>query len=91
MARSFAGLVSDAIAGRDIGLTFSDEAFSAWQQGSRISHINGGVVTAVPIVATDPSVQGNPVLYTRLDSVGKQQLCVRFGSGAIQVLSTEPD
>ena len=91
MARSFAGLVSDAIAFREIGLTFSDEAFSAWQQSSRMSHDNGGVVTAVPIVATDPSVQGSPVLYTRLDSVGKQQLCVRFGSGAIQVLSTEPD
>ena len=91
MAKSFANLVSESIAGKDTGLTFSDDAFSAWQQSSRMSHSNGGVVTVVPIVITDPSVSGGPILYTRLDSVGKQQLCVRFGSGAIQVLSTEPD
>ena len=91
MAKSFANLVSEALSGKDTGLIFSDAAFSAWQQSLRMSHTNGGVVTAVPIVATDPSVQGHPVLYTRLDSAGKQQLCVRFGSGAIQILSTEPD
>lgn len=91
MAKSFANLVSDALSGKDTGLTFSDDAISAWQQSSRMSHTNGGVVTAVPLVVADPSVQGHPVLYTRLDSAGKQQLCVRFGTGAIQVLSTEPD
>ena len=80
-----------AIAGKDTGLVFSDVAFSAWQQSTRMSHANDGVVTVVPLVAPDPSVSGGPVLYTRLDSVGKQQLCVRFASGAIQVLSTEPD
>ena len=91
MATSFANLVSDALSGKDTGLVFSDEALSAWQQSTRMSHSNGGAVTAVPIVATDPSVEGSPVLYTRLDSAGKQQLCVRFSSGAIQILSTEPD
>ena len=91
MAKSFANLVADSIAGKDTGLTFSDAAFSAWQQSTRMSHTNGGDVTVVPIVVTDPGVQGSPVLYTRLDSAGKQQLCVRFSSGAIQILSTEPD
>lgn len=42
--------------------------------------------------AADPSApsSANGVLYVRDNGAGKAQLCVRFATGAVQVLATEP-
>jgi hypothetical protein len=41
---------------------------------------------------TDPAAPGSnqAVIYTRDNGSGKTQLCVRFNTGAVQVLATEP-
>lgn len=41
------------------------------------------------IHTTDPVAVAKPKPYFRM-SGGKQQLCIRFASGAVQILATEP-
>lgn len=74
------------------GIIVSDAMYGAFRKSVEQSHAVGGdgVITAVSITPTDPSVHAFPQVYMRLDELGKQQYCVRFKSGAIQVLATEP-
>ena len=37
-----------------------------------------------------PTGAGKGVFFFRNDGAGKSQLCVRFPSGAVQILATEP-
>lgn len=46
-------------------------------------------VMEMPTVLSDPAANTIPGMFFRV-SGGKQQFCVRFASGAIQVLATEP-
>jgi hypothetical protein len=41
---------------------------------------------------TDPAAPAanNGIVYTRDNGSGKTQLCVRFATGAVQVIATEP-
>lgn len=42
-------------------------------------------------VTTGPTGRANTaILFCRDDGAGKSELCVQFGSGAVQVLATEP-
>lgn len=57
--------------------------------GSRVVfEVGDDRVAKMPDVATDPPV-GIRGFFFRV-SGDKEQLCVRFGSGTIQVLATEP-
>jgi hypothetical protein len=49
--------------------------------------IRGSAVENTP---NAPTVAGNGVFFFRDDGAGKAQLCVRFPSGAVQILATEP-
>lgn len=42
------------------------------------------------ISETHDNNHGRPMSYFRLDENGKQQFCVHFGSGVVQVIATEP-
>ena len=65
-------------------------------EGKDRSPAQPGQIGAAPIemneLATDPAAPGSDGarLYTRDNGAGKTQLCVRFASGAVQVLSTQP-
>lgn len=41
-------------------------------------------------VQVPAAIANTGIVFTRDNGAGKTQLCVRFGTGAIQVLSTEP-
>lgn len=49
--------------------------------------IEGQPVSATP---TAPALAGSGVFFFRDNGAGKSQFCVRFPSGAVQVLATEP-
>ena len=68
----------------------SDEMHSAFLHSVDDSHAYGGSIYCLSPVLTDPPARPIPHLFTRLDEANKQQICVRFMSGAIQVLATEP-
>ena len=46
-------------------------------------------VIEAELVDADPATGQSPGFFFR-DSGGKQQFCVRFSSGAIQIIATEP-
>jgi hypothetical protein len=51
----------------------------------------GGGALELRELASDPAALANAGrLFTRDNGSGKTQLCVRFGSGAVQVIATEP-
>lgn len=72
-------------------IILSDEQYSALLKSIEYGHTYGGMIDMPPLVVTDPPAWASPQTYMRRDSAGKQQYCVRFTSGAIQVLATEPD
>jgi hypothetical protein len=88
MPTSFDGLVRDAVTGRDShpALVLSDARFADLMA----SLAAGDVVWVTSVSTADPVALGSPQTYMRLDENGKQQYCVRFKTGAIQVLATEP-
>lgn len=47
-------------------------------------------VIEAELVSSDPAAHGSRPGFFFRTSGGKQQLCVRFSSGAIQIVSTEP-
>lgn len=49
--------------------------------------IEGRPVEAIPTATT---IAGSGVFFFRDNGAGKSQLCVRFPSGATQILGTEP-
>lgn len=53
---------------------------------------DGAVLLVAPDSTTPaaPIGSGAAILFSRDDGAGKAQLCVRYPSGAIQILATEP-
>lgn len=51
--------------------------------------VAGGAIK-LPEQSDPTGVANYGLLYTRDNGAGKTQLCVRFGSGAVQVIATEP-
>lgn len=70
-------------------LIFSDELYGVIKQTLAAS-LAGNVVCVGSTVATEPAANAHPQTYFRVDESGKQQWCVRFTSGVVQVLATEP-
>ena len=52
----------------------------------------GSTSTQVQEASADPSAPAanGAVLYTKDNGAGKTQLCVRFATGAVQVIATQP-
>lgn len=42
------------------------------------------------VFTADPVAVAKPKPFFRFNAAGKQQFCVRFSSGAVQVIATEP-
>lgn len=72
-------------------IVLSDEQYGALLRSIERGHQYGGQIDIAPLATVDPPSWTVPQTYMRLDAAGKQQYCVRFTSGAIQVLATEPD
>lgn len=72
------------------GVIISEEAYTALLHSVAEGFNTRGIVWCCPAAAIDPTAHTHPLIYTRFDDTGKQQMCVRFSSGAIQVLATEP-
>lgn len=63
----------------------------AWKHIERLDGTAGGAFNFVEL-AGDPAAPAanEALLYTRDNGAGKTQLVVRFNTGAIQVIATEP-
>ncbi len=79
--------------------SFRDEGDASYALHVKGSHPSGALVMDNTsggfiefIEMTDPAAPTNTHsrLYTRLNGGGKTELCVRFNTGAIQILATEP-
>jgi len=58
--------------------------------GNQLQFLNGGNILFVEATAPSAPSANQGVLFLQDNGAGKSQLCVRFNTGAIQVLSTEP-
>lgn len=91
MPKSLNNLIDDANRGIGQPIIFSDALLALIRRVSESCIDNDRITWPNDIAGTDPAaISAHPVSYFRLDETGKQQFCVRFSSGAIQVLSTEP-
>jgi hypothetical protein len=73
--------------------TYGQNATAIWAIGP--SRFWGPMTVTAPIVLTEQTVPTAPPvdqlkLFARDDGFGKTQLCVRFPTGAVQVVATEP-
>lgn len=79
---------------RRIGTGGASDNFDILTDGQRRFSIRGTApaIEGRPATATPsaPVEVGAGVLFFRNDGSGKAQLCVRFPSGAVQILATEP-
>ena len=90
MAVSFASLVSQIVGGRHEHppIVLSDQQFADLLAGLAVGGSGSSMVLSTS--SSDPTALASPITFTRVDENGKQQFCVRFKSGAVQVLATEP-
>lgn len=93
----------DEARGGSLSATNYDDAFDAMigRNGAKVLAVkgngaNGAAIelrefsSATPTTDADAPADGRVVLYCRDNGAGKEQLCARFASGAVQVLATEP-
>lgn len=84
----WSGSSSDAAASKDTLIGRTDAAVVG-VRGS--SNSVGGSLSLLELAADPAAPASNDSrLYTRDNGSGKTQLCVRFASGAVQVIATEP-
>ena len=62
----------------------------AWSAVGRVGGTVMGAIPFVEITDADAPAANGARLYSRDNGAGKSQLVVRFNTGAIQVLATEP-
>jgi hypothetical protein len=73
----------------DTGQTFIAVS-GAWRELGRLSGTTGGGVQFTEISDPTAPAANGAILYSRDNGAGKTQLCVRFNTGAIQVIATQP-
>jgi len=62
----------------------------AWKEVGRLAGTDGGAVQFIEIGDPAAPAVNNAVLYVKDNGAGKTQLAVRFNTGAVQVIATEP-
>lgn len=93
MPKSLAGLIGDALNGRDnpLNFTLSDELIADIKASLALQD-KEQIVWAHSVVQVEPTGAVTvPQTYFRKDENGKCQYVVRFPSGVTQILITEPD
>lgn len=71
----------------------AQEGYELWTHGKRRArlHANGALEFYPSDTTPDATTEvGTGVLFFRNDGSGKSQACLRFPSGAVQILCTEP-
>ena len=91
MPKSLNNLIDEANRGTGEPLIFSDALLDLLKRVTHTCLATDTITWPNNVASADPTaVAAHPISYFRLDDAGKQQFCVRFSSGAIQVLATEP-
>jgi hypothetical protein len=61
-----------------------------WKEVGRLGGTEGGATQFIEIADPAAPAANNAVLYAKDNGAGKTQLAVRFNTGAVQILATEP-
>ena len=73
--------------GRNESAEIVTHGYTRFEVDANEPAMRGQAITNTP---TTPTKLGTGVFFFRNDGAGKAQLCVRFPSGAVQILANEP-